>query len=530
MKRFIILLTIAILMFTNTVYVNANSNSKNTKYECSYIKNSKIPKKLYVISEKDMSKDERTMISTLQGIISTKSDKQIYILASNGDDYITWLKDLNKNYNVKYEKVKSPWYLIYKFKSYIKGYSLYNETNKSSINNASTLSSLKDSIAINETLENTIKSYGINNLIKDCRDTNSSWAFDNLWNEGLNHSTVVQLSPTKTAALRDYAIMSKSLIFYEENAKDTLLREKIFKSMDSPGKLLGWGPDEHTNVEIASKYGIEVIPADWSYNLSTLSAFQTSPQKQNTHKNITNTNGKHYVTFIMSDGDNQQWYLSNNFTSDKWYGSNKRGNFNLGWSISPSLYYLAPTVFNMYYKNASNNDNFIIPPSGNGYIYPSQFPKTELKNYTQRLSNYMKKVDQKNILMIDDDSFNNTKLWDNFTKYDNVDGIFYTNYKKANDFNGKITWSNSKPIVSCRDVLWDGLTNEDELISTINNRVKLGYTNSKDANSYTFVYVHVWSKSLNDIQKIVNDLNKNSKIEIITPNNFIDLIKNNITH
>lgn len=46
----------------------------------------------------------------------------------------------------------------------------------------------------------------------------------------------------------------------------------------------------------------------------------------------------------MSDGDNQQWNLGTNYGSPKWYGSPYRGNFNLGWSLSPSLYYLAPTV------------------------------------------------------------------------------------------------------------------------------------------------------------------------------------------
>ena len=74
----------------------------------SYIKNSIIPKKLYVISENDMTKAEQTMITTLQGIVSSKSNEQIYILSDSEPDYKLWLEDLKKNYNVKYKLIKDP--------------------------------------------------------------------------------------------------------------------------------------------------------------------------------------------------------------------------------------------------------------------------------------------------------------------------------------------------------------------------------------------------------------------------------------
>lgn len=75
----------------------------------------------------------------------------------------------------------------------------------------------------------------------------------------------------------------------------------------------------------------------------------------------------------MSDGDNQQWNLGTNFGCVKWFGYPNRNKLNLGWSMSPSLYYLAPTDFTLYYKSVSNhndNNNFIVSPSRNGYICP----------------------------------------------------------------------------------------------------------------------------------------------------------------
>lgn len=53
-------------------------------------------------------------------------------------------------------------------------------------------------------------------MIEDCRNTDKYWAFNNLWNSGLNHSTVIELPSDKFIPLRDYAILSKSLIFYKK--------------------------------------------------------------------------------------------------------------------------------------------------------------------------------------------------------------------------------------------------------------------------------------------------------------------------
>lgn len=526
------LLFFNVILIFNITFVNVNSLLKPLDWN-SYIKNSIVPDSLYVISLDNLTPEERIMISTLQGIISNKSNSQIYTLISDEPDYEIWLKDLEYNYSIKTIIVDDPWRLLDIFKSYIKGYVIYNNipSNNPSINNACTLASLKDSIVITPFLETLVNKHGITKLIKDCRNTDKYWAFNNLWNEGLNHSTVIELPPNKDANLRDYAIMSKSLIFYEDSISDTSLRDMIFKSMDHNSICLGWGPDEFTNVNLTSKYGIDMIAADWSYNLSTLSSFPLNHKKQKKPSNLLDENNIHYVTFIMSDGDNQQWYLGNNLGNNKWYGSPIRGEFNLGWGISPSIYYLAPTVFDSYYKKASSGryyDNFVVPPSGNGYIYPSKFPVNKLDNYTEKLNNYMKNVDINNVVVLDDSSFYNTEIWDKYTKRSNIAGLFYLDYHRHDNYHGEIIWSNNKPIVSCRDILWKGLEEEEVLINNINSRITSGYTNVKNPNAYSFVYVHVWSKDMSNLLNVINKLNKNPQVRIVTPDNFIELINKNL--
>ena len=511
----------------------SGNNFFNDSITDTYIKNYKMPKYLYVISEDNMTNEEKTMIATLQGLISNKSEKQIYILSPSEPDYEIWLKDLKTIYNVKYKTIKDPWKLIDIFNSYIDGYVLYSNVKSPSINNACTLASLKNSVAIEESIESIINKHGITNLIQDCINTDKYWAYNNLWNSGLNHSIVIELPSDKFTSLRDYAIMSKSLIFYEDNLSDTSLRETIFNSMDDGGHILGWGPDEYTNVSIASKYGVDIIAADWSYNLSVLSSYPSTPKTQKSNTEFIDEDGVHYVTFIMSDGDNQQWLLGSNYSVKNWFGSPYRGNFNLGWSISPSIYYLAPTVFDKYYKSASHSkysDNFVVPASGNGYMYPSKFPFEKLGDYTKRLNEYMAIVDQHYILILDDDAFYKKDLWDKYTNNSNINGLLYLNYYKNNSYEGKIVWSNNKPVVSCRDLLWGGLEDETELINNINTRVNLGYTDIKNPNSYTFVYVHVWSNTMDNVNDVITKLSKNPKVRIVTPDVFMRLIEKNIPH
>lgn len=499
----------------------------------SYIKNPVIPTSLYVISQDSMTPSERTMVASLQGLVNGHCSSQIYTLNSSQPDYKIWLEDLKNNYKVSYKIISDPWQLLNIYKDYIDGYVLYsNKIPKDpSINNACSLASLNKAIVIDEVIESKVRNNCMVKIKGDCRNTDESWAYNNLWNKGLNHSTVIQLSTDKAAALRDYAIMTKSLVFYEDSIEKTTLRDKIFSSMKDNPICLGWGPDEFINVSTASKYGASLVAADWSYNLTTLSAFPSLPITKKSSLTIPKEGNFHYVTFIMSDGDNQQWNLGTNYGSTKWYGYQNRDKLNLGWSMSPSLYYLSPTVFNLYYKSIGNaNNNFIVSPSGNGYMYPSKFNRDKLNTYINILNDYMQKVDEKYVAIIDDSAFSNIELWNKFTERSSIQGLFYLDYHRHDKFQGKVLWSNNKPIVSCRDLLWNPLENEDDLVKKINDRVNSGQVNVCSPEAYTFVYVHVWSKGVNNVEEVVSKLKQNPNVRIVSPEIFMQLIKRNVKH
>lgn len=507
----------------------------NTHKSYNYTKNPVLPKSLYVVSIDSMTPSEKTLIASLQGIVNNRCSSQIYTLNSSQPDYKIWLEDLRNNYKVSYETLKDPWCLLDIYKNFIEGYVLYSSKipKDPSINNACSLASLNNAIVVDEVIENKVRQTGITKIKGDCRNTDENWAYNNLWNKGLNHSIAIQLSPDKAAPLRDYAIMAKSLIFYEESKDKTSLRDRVFSSLKNDGICLGWGPDEFINVSTASKYGVSVVAADWSYNLTTLSAFPSIPVSKLTSLNPPKEAAVHYVTFIMSDGDNQQWNLGSNYCSSKWFGAPNRDKLNLGWTMSPSLYYLAPTVFKLYNNSIrleKEANNFIVSPSGNGYMYPSKFDKTKLTPYINELNDYMGKVDEKYVSILDDSAFKDIELWNKFTSTSNIKGLFYLDYTRHDNYNGQILWSNDKPIVSCRDLLWSNIQSEKELVKKINDRVASGQINLCNSDAYTFVYVHVWSKNVSNVESVINKLRLNSKVRVVTPECFMDLIITNVIH
>lgn len=519
------------LQWNNDLEINGYKDSKMPTL--GYIKSLKQPKFLYVIDHNDMTSSERTMVATLQGLITNFSDIQIYTITKSHPDYLIWLEDLKYRYGVDYEIITDSWKLLEYFKNYIDGYVIYDNKsgNDPSINNACSLASIKRCIAIDVSMEYKVRSLGIVNNMGDCRNTDSHWAYDNLWNYGLNHSIVIQLLPNKDIALRDYAIMSKALVFYEDSKEEVILRDKVFGSMDQDSLCLGWGPDEYINISTASKHGINVVAADWSYNLSVLSSFPSPSITKDTFTEPITEENVHYVTFVMSDGDNQQWYLGSNYSSTKWYGYPNRGKFNMGWSISPSMYYLTPTVFDLYYKSAKEgetSDYFLVSPSGKGYMFPSKFPEKELDNNIKELNYYMGKVNQKYIAILDDWALFQKNVWAKYTDKENIEGIFYLNYNRQDDYKGLILWSNDKPIVSCRDLLWADIEEEDTLIEKINARVNSDQINIYEEAAYTFVYVHAWSKDMSSVEKVIAGLEKNPKIRVVTPETFMMQIKKNI--
>jgi hypothetical protein len=74
--------------------------------------------------------------------------------------------------------------------------------------------------------------------------------------------------------------------------------------------LFGWGDDEYQTIAKASSYSIGVHPADWGFNISTLTNFNAETAQHVSSDQSETEENTHTVCFLMSDGDNVQWMLN----------------------------------------------------------------------------------------------------------------------------------------------------------------------------------------------------------------------------
>ncbi len=478
---------------------------------------SQTPDKLFVINDGNFSVSQRITIGTLQGILA-QTKPQIYRVATEG--YLTWVNDLKDNYNVNVDNSLDSNFegLLTEFKDKIDGYILSN-SEAPSIHVAISLAGLIKGIVVLPEDEAVVKSLDIP-LLEDTRDKDMNWLLDNY--SDFNMNTVCYQKADKATHLGDYAAFGKSLFFFDDINSE--LTNRIFSLMEPNSALLGWGDDEFKLVETASRNSIFVNPADWGLNISTLSNFEKET-KQLSHNNSPEVvEDVHTVCFLVSDGDNIIWLLNDFATNPKWFGSPNRDKVKIGWSMSPAMSELAPTVLNYFYSQADQSDigrdYFIASSSGQGYMYPDLYGS--LNSYTTQLNEYLAKSDL-NILNIIGNSMDDEYLIP-YLNQSNIDALFYYYFSDYAGGKGEIKWISGKPVITGRYKLWDGFDTPSSIATKLNNLS----TDINSADGYSLIPVHIWSNGVDEIVECAELLDEN--VRVVTPDEFVALIKQNVQH
>ena len=331
----------------------------------------------------------------------------------------------------------------------------------------------------------------------------------------------VELSEDINYHLRDFAVMANSFVFYDNGA----LRQQILNEWPTGGRLMGY-----TDVSVKGEYGafveyaqrgIAFLGSDLAANLSLLSSVYGGVQNQKSHPPEPATEPNvHYVTFMMSDGDNVAYDLWSRYFQ---FATAYRGNFNMGWPMLPSMVDYAPSVMRWYYENASEvngkRDNFIAQGGIVG-TYFSSWPSAQLEPHVQKLNEFMGAADMRLLATIDYNALDRLDVWDKFTRQPNIDGIFYQNY--SGPATGRMLFSNGKPIVDLRDVLWQGFEDSATLAAHVNSYAR----DPSRAEGYTAVLVHTWSQTLSDVQAAINAFAPD--VRVVTPEEFMKLVRKNV--
>lgn len=471
-------------------------------------------KSLCVINGNSLSAEQKVLVATLQGLVAKTSADQIYI--DEGGPSTVWANYMNSKYGITLTNYTSWPDLVTHFKSKISGYVLYNRaTNERSLTAATSLCGPMKVIAVDASLESAVIAAGITKRKADMRTRDEKWVYSN-YPKAFTKAMAAELTPTINHHLRDYITLTNAFTFYDG---ETPWRKTVLQGLDPEAFCFGYGKEEFSMVANAAEVGIVMLPTDLAANLAPLSSiYDNSPIQQQTGTTPATENNVHYVTFLVSDGDNiayDLWSLQNYFSNPI------RGSFNMGYTISPSMVDLAPASLRWYYENASSKDFFVAGPSGSGYTFPSKMPATSLDKYLSRLNTFMGKANLNIVNILDQGAIGRMDLWNKYLSQSNIDGLIYTGYGEAP--NGSIQFAdNGKPVIEARDNLWAGLEEEATVISNINSRP----TDPSNVSGYTLVFVHTWTKDLSNIKTVVDGLNAN--VRVVTPDAFVKLVRTNL--
>ena len=488
-------------------------------------------KSINVISASGLSDSEKIIVSTLAGVAARVSGDQVYL--NEGGPSAVWLKEMQNLYNIPVQNHNTLSSLLKHYVGYdiVKGYIVYrpfSEDDSHSVNVATTLCGLLSGIAVTEDMVDFIKKIGIDTEIADVRDKDERWLIDNYGSQ-LDKSLVSDLKPSIVHHLRDYVAMTHSLAFYDQNAtNDWSWRSSILSQLEKGAHCFGYYDiNEWGMVNNASSLGVSRLPTDQAANLAVLSSiYRTDGLQQRPASNDDTTEDNvHYVTFLVSDGDNiafNLWGLQGYFDTDV------HGQFPVGYTISPALYDLAPAALHWYFRNALDGDYFVAGPSGSGYVFPSKMSESDLDSYLTRLNDYVNLSGLNIVNILDQGIMDNPEVYNKYLAQPNIDAIFYTGYAERGD--GRIKFSdNGKPIIEQRSVLWaniDGGSDRGEEASVI-KQINSRPANPHTADGYTFVFVHCWTKDQNAIKRVIDGLNPN--VRVVAPDKFVALIKKNLS-
>ena len=474
------------------------------------------PDTLYVISDDSFSHEELLLIQSIQGLCA-KTKPALY--RDKGSGSSIWIQDIQDNYGVYVSNSMDGYIdeILSLTPESVEGYILCHLDDNSS-NVANSLCGPLNAIAVTPNLQELVESKGYTQIL-DVRERDEQWVLDH-YSDQLSDQIITYQREDKSLFLGDYSILSNALHFYDDIHSSTT--ENAFSRMASNSILNGWGDDEYQTIAKASQYSIGVHPADWGFNISTLTNFNAETTQLVSSTEPQTEENTHTVCFLMSDGDNIQWMLNLFAEDSRWFGSENRGLMDIGWTIPPALSEIAPTVMSKLYDMAESKptgkDYFIAGPSGHTYHFPELFPALDAS--CDLMNAYMEKSDL-SIVNILGNRYHDS-VFHPYLKQEHVDGLFYYDYSDYSKMKGKMDCYALKPVISSKYNLWGGFETCESLAEKLNDGVKDPYS----VDGYTLVAVHAWSNSVDSLLFVRSLLDDG--IRVVAPDDFVSLISKNI--
>lgn len=513
----------------------------NSTVDCNYYPRPNRPTHLYAINNNACKEEEIVTIMTLQGVLA-KTSPQIYITDNNG--YYSQWANLIRSEGIPITNITDPWWLINNLApGNVSGYILWKADSDPTVHVGSkdpftsfdtvtydhqnesycvavSLCGIMNAIAVEVNDEAKAQAAGLTKKFDAC-DKNMDWLFTSEYWAQLRHDMIfeVEYHSERRWCLIDYPVFCGAPVWHAATHEKRAEYLKYFEA-DSPS--FGWGavgPTDEAglNLQVTSAGGF-FMPSDWARDISTLASIQVSCE-QKPLPALPEEKNVHYVSIIMSDGDNLQWAMGD-YDSNKFFSNPHRGEFAMGWMIPPAMADLCPLLLRYYYQKASTLDRFVAGNSGHGLIYNAKSPWHAI--HVNRSGPILERADI-DVVVIQDFGWQR-ETFEPTCALPGVTGVIYNDYRQYALQSGKAMWVHDKPCISFTYNFWLGFDSASGMASSIN-------TASKNINSpyaYSLIVVHAWSHQMDDVAEFVGMLGKD--VRVVDPETFIQLYSRNVVH
>jgi hypothetical protein len=432
---------------------------------------------------------EQMLVQSLAGLAAQavnqgRFDEMVWVSPGKGDDSVAWYQGLVHRLQLQERGTLNPWDLLdrYVSKDIVKGYVLYQYDHSAgrvmsvrpgsdpSANVATTLAGLLGGVLISEELEGAAKAHGLR-LLADARGKSVAWCFAQ-YRDRLNRNFVLSQDPQAPYA-RDLAIAQRMLVLYGREEPTP----SVLAWLNPLSSVIGWGADdEGKTVAQISRFGHILLPANWTLNLTLLSAGSESATigklPEFDPHTIAWPDKSPAVAFVMSDGDNVSWLLGSFFHNASYWASPDHGKFPLGWGVPCGcLAQVCPEA--LQYLLATQRKNTTIIPANGGYYYADLFgadrsdvPRAELlARHAQRINHYQQRLGARTLLVVcmDIDSEEARQAYAIYAReIEGLVGLFALEYSPYEAGNGRVFWVKNRagaeiPVATCKFCIWANL-------------------------------------------------------------------------
>lgn len=386
-------------------------------------------KTLLTADIQNSSPDVQLAATTLQGAYNQQQrSSRIYLFQRPEDEF--WLKNaVPKDIEVKQLSYSNSdpngvlKALLTQFGKDVKGAIITDPNNPDTVNVATTMAGIDDAMVITPSQETLVESYGIK-ILHDFRDDHLTgtvatyqWAVQHLLPQTTNKD-LVMLDPSIQGYIRDYAIATKSFVFYltSTDPDQKALMDEILKYTPSNTPILGYIPNEGPDVAELSSQGHFLNASDYLDNESVWASMPSPPSlKQPKLPAVNAKSNTVYVAFLVSDGDNAQYvqHRMQNLWQDP-----DLGKVPVGWTIAPGMINFAPTIISYYYKHLPKNSELLPGPSGIGYATAET--GSNLEQFASLTGDIMRRDDMSTV-----DYWGSPTALDTFAKASGVSNISF---------------------------------------------------------------------------------------------------------